>query len=55
MCIAHDYFFLFVAKSPVYSHLSVTLQGLVTIRALQKENIVLNLFHKYHNEHTQVV
>ena len=42
------------ARSPVFSHLSITLQGLTTIRALKKEATMLNLFHKHHNEHSQV-
>lgn len=45
---------LSTARSPVYSHISMTLQGLSTIRALKKEDIALKFFHKYQNEHTQV-
>ena len=45
---------LSLARSPVYSHISMTLQGLSTVRALKKEDIALKFFHKYQNEHTQV-
>ena len=42
------------ARSPVYSHFSMTLQGLSTVRAMKKEDIALQFFHKYQNEHSQV-
>ena len=60
ICVFSLYFFLelivlfCVARSPVYSHISMTLQGLSTVRALKKEGIALQFFHKYQNEHTQV-
>ena len=43
-----------VARSPVYSHFCVTLQGLSTIRTLCMEDKAHELLHRYQNEHTQV-
>jgi hypothetical protein len=45
---------IYAARSPVYSHFSMTLQGLSTVRAMKKENLALQFFHKYQNEHSQV-
>ena len=42
------------ARSPLYSHISTTLQGLPTIRTFGKQSVALDHFHKYQNEHTQV-
>lgn len=41
------------ARSPLYSHISATLQGLSTIRAFQNEAFAAGRFHRYQNEHTQ--
>ena len=41
------------ARSPLYSHISTTLQGLPTIRIFGKEYIASNLFHQFLNSHTQ--
>ncbi len=41
------------ARSPLYSHISMTIHGLPTIRAFRMESVALGLFHKYQNEHTQ--
>ena len=42
------------ARSPLYSHISSTLQGLPTIRTFGNQSVALDHFHKYQNEHTQV-
>ncbi len=44
----------FIARSPLYSHISSTLQGLLTIRTFKKEDIALRSFHSYQDSHTQV-
>ncbi len=43
----------FLARSPLYSHISMTLQGLPTIRAYGEENDLLEMFYDYQNKHTQ--
>ena len=47
--------FLLPARSPLYSHISTTLQGLPTIRTFGNQRMALGHFHKYQNEHTQVI
>ncbi len=42
----------FLARSPVYSHISHTLRGLSTIRSYSMEEDALNKFHQYHNNHS---
>ena len=42
------------ARSPVYSHISTTLQGLPTIRTFGQQEIAVQHFHTFNNEHTQV-
>ena len=44
---------LFLARSPVYSHISMTLQGLPTIRAYNRQTDLLDEFFAYQNRHTQ--
>ncbi len=44
---------LLLARSPVYSHISMTLQGLPTIRAYNKQNDLLQMFYNYQNTHSQ--
>ncbi|XP_067128897.1 ATP-binding cassette sub-family C member 4-like [Centruroides vittatus] len=41
-----------VARSPVFSHLSVSLYGLTTIRAFNAENKFKSTFNKYQDKHT---
>ena len=65
-CVFHDlcnifkklkdliYFSIFLlARSPVYSHISATIQGLPTIRAYKEQVRFLNVHHFYQNEHTK--
>ena len=42
-----------IARSPLYSHISATIQGLSCIRAFHEEERILNKFHYYQNEHTK--
>ena len=37
----------------MYSHLSITLQGLATIRSYSMETIVMEQFHDYQNKHSE--
>ena len=41
------------ARSPVYSHISSTVQGLSIIRAYKEQAKFLNTHHFYQNEHTK--
>ena len=41
------------ARSPLYSHISTTLQGLPTIRVFGKKGVALDQFHRYQNEHSK--
>ena len=40
-----------VARSPLYSHISLSLLGLSTIRALKMENRVIQDYHYYQDQH----
>ena len=41
------------ARSPLFSHISTTIQGLPTIRTFGKKGVALDLFHHYQNEHSK--
>lgn len=46
--------FFFVAKSPVFTHISATLSGLSTIRAFQAESILQDEFEEHQDVNTGV-
>ena len=45
--------FLYAARSPLYSHISATVQGLTTIRAYREQSRFVNKLHFYQNEHSK--
>ena len=43
----------FAARSPLYSHISATIQGLLTIRVYKEETDFIKKLHFYLNEHSK--
>ncbi|CAG2178209.1 unnamed protein product, partial [Oppiella nova] len=41
-----------MARSPIYNHMSTTLSGLATIRAFGTQNMFMNQYYRYQNDHT---
>ena len=46
------YFVLITARSPLYSHLTSTLQGLATIRSFNVQNALIKQFYKFQDDNT---
>jgi len=42
-----------IGRSPLYSHISATVQGLTSIRAYKEQNRFVNKLHFYQNEHSK--
>ncbi len=44
-----------IARSPAYSHLSATLQGLTVIRAFDKQHRFIQMFYQYQDHQTRTM
>ena len=44
--------FISIARSPVYSHVSTTLNGLASVRAFCAQNVFERQFYRYQNDHS---
>lgn len=51
------YYWQITAKSPVFTHISATLRGLITIRAFEAEEVLTEEFdeHQVSNNHKSVM
>ena len=52
-CITCIPYCVIAARSPLYSHISATIQGLLTIRTYKEENNFIKKLHIYLNEHSK--
>lgn len=41
-----------IARSPLFNHMTVTLNGLATIRSFNVQQIFTNQYYRYQNDHT---
>lgn len=43
-----------MARSPIFNHMTITLNGLATVRAFEAEETFIKQYYTYQNEHTAV-